>query len=269
MDRALLVGIDAYPDNGLSGCVNDINDMRDFLIDKCGFSMESICPLPDQDAKTSAILDKLGWMLAGLREGDRVLFHYSGHGVQLVSRDSEGNVNRLYEVICPVDFDWTFDSAITDEQFNAMFSSVPAGVEFVWVSDSCHSGGLLRGMPPTGTGMFSKTILPPADVARELQTAYTQGISAMGLLRAAEGLNVALIAGCKSDQEAKHRDFGGRPNGVLTYFLLQELEKASGLTTPLKDIVAAASLAVTGAVPSQEPQLEGSEVIKLKPFLSK
>ena len=37
MNKALLVGINAYPGNELEGCVNDVMDMRDFLKSKCGY----------------------------------------------------------------------------------------------------------------------------------------------------------------------------------------------------------------------------------------
>ena len=39
MNRALLVGINKYPSSPLNGCINDIQDMADFLVGKCKFAM--------------------------------------------------------------------------------------------------------------------------------------------------------------------------------------------------------------------------------------
>ena len=144
MNRALLVGINAYPGNELNGCVNDVKDMADFLVKYCNFQYGDIRLLVDERATTDGIKVRLGWLLNGLRPGDRVLFHYSGHGAQVPTRNPQGEVDGLDEVICPVDFDWTDDHMIRDKDFHSMFSTIPEGVEFVWVSDSCHSQDLSR-----------------------------------------------------------------------------------------------------------------------------
>jgi metacaspase-1 len=42
MNRALLVGINRYPSAPLNGCINDIEDMAKFLVDKCVFTKSDI-----------------------------------------------------------------------------------------------------------------------------------------------------------------------------------------------------------------------------------
>src|SRR5450631_1326016 len=148
MNKALLVGINNYPDprNQLDGCLNDINDMANYLVSKSDFYSTDIRLLSDERATKSSIMNCLGDLLSGIRPGDRLLFHYSGHGAELPVRDPGGNVISIHDTICPVDFDFTPDTSITDLDFTRLFSGVPLGVEFIWISDSCYSGGLLRGI---------------------------------------------------------------------------------------------------------------------------
>lgn len=149
MNRGLLVGINAYPGNELQGCINDVTDMADFLVSHCGFDEDEIRLLADGRATTSAILDRLNWLVDGAKAGDRLVFHYSGHGAQFPIRDPNGKVTRIDECICPVDFDWTEEHAIRDKEFHKIFSALHKGVDLTWVSDSCHSGDLARDfMPP-------------------------------------------------------------------------------------------------------------------------
>ncbi|HEY3116002.1 MAG TPA: caspase family protein, partial [Chloroflexota bacterium] len=75
MNRALLVGINAYPGAPLNGCVNDVTDMASFLVKPCGFAMGDIRLVTDSRATKTAIVDRLGWLLTGLQKGDRILFH--------------------------------------------------------------------------------------------------------------------------------------------------------------------------------------------------
>ena len=270
MNRALLVGINKYPGNELNGCVNDVTDMAHFLVRRCGFRNADIRLLTDARATRDAIWSRLGWLLTGVQPGDRLLFHYSGHGAQMPTRNPMGEVDGLDEVICPVDFDWSDAHAIRDKDFNHLFSAVPRGVEFVWVSDSCHSGDLTRGFaPPRAAGGKHKTLLPPADIDWRLQTAREAGTRAQGMVNSARGLNVALIAGCRSDESASDAVFGGRPNGALTYFLLTELGKSDGLRVPMHQLVGRTGSDLQSAgYKSQHPQLEGSSITAGRPFLA-
>ena len=77
MNRALLVGINNYPDpNKLSGCVNDVTDTAAFLVAKCGFAHDDIRLVTDERATAKNILDRLGWLLTGLMKGDRIFFQF-------------------------------------------------------------------------------------------------------------------------------------------------------------------------------------------------
>jgi len=265
MNRALLVGINAYPGNELHGCVNDVTDMADFLVSHCGFEESDIRLVTDARATTDAIMERIKWLLAGVAAGDRLVFHYSGHGAQFPVRDAGGSVTRVDECICPVDFDWTEQHAIRDKQFAELFKPVPLGVDFEWVSDSCFSGDLARAMQPPGRKI--KAMAMPADIAWRMRTAETKGIKPLGWEHVIKGMNVVLISGCSQREESTDAAIDGRPNGALTYYFLQNLSAPNGLTQTLAQAVARTRAALQKNGYSQHPQLEGSKDLMGKSFL--
>jgi metacaspase-1 len=270
MDRALLVGINTYPGAPLAGCVNDVMDMTAFLTAKRGFAPESIRLLTDARATTEGILERLNWLLGGLAAGDRVLFHYSGHGTQVAQRDASGSVDRMDDAICPVDFDWSEAHMIRGVQFKQLFANIPQGVEFVWISDSCHSGDLDRMLPgPGGAPVTQRFLVPPADLAWRAITAIENKIAPADFIHAPDGLNLALVSACKSDQTAADARFGGRPNGALTYYLLQALNAPKSMARPLTAVVSKVRVALKRAHYPQEPQMAGAKAMMERPFLAK
>ncbi len=265
-NRALLVGINAYPSpNGLSGCVNDIDDMSEYLQSACGFEAGDIQTIADTQATTANILAALEAFVASLAPGDRALFHYSGHGAQMPTRTS-GEIDGLDEVICPVDFDWSDEHAIRDDDFNRIFSTVPAGVELVWISDSCHSGTLTKAPGPFGVTYKERRILPPKRIREEIEKAFP-GPEAIAVrtLTPPTKLNVGLISGCRSDQTSADALIDGRYNGAATYYLLRALR--ADPTLPLGKVVQAAGQALNAAHYSQDPGTFGSHAIRDRAFL--
>src|SRR5215813_3086299 len=129
MNRALLVGINEYQGSPLAGCVNDVTSMAAVLSGRCGFAKDDIRLLVDSRATTEGIRERLQWLVKGVVPGDRILFHFSGHGIQTASRDRvSAEVDGLDEAICPVDFDWTDKHMIRDKEFAQIFAAVPPGV---------------------------------------------------------------------------------------------------------------------------------------------
>jgi metacaspase-1 len=267
MNKALLVGINAYPNCPLNGCLNDIADMAGFLTSKCSFSATDIRSLSDTQATKTSIIDNLQWLVSGAKAGDRLLFHYSGHGVQLPTHNRKIETDGKDEAICPFDFDWSDAHTIRDKEFNQIFAIIPPGIEFVWVSDSCHSGDLEKDMPRPGCTF--KTMRPPDNIARALEetSSGVKGKTSGGLIEAAQSLNLALISGCKSGQTSSDADFKGRYNGALTYYLLLRLKHADGLSVPLATIVKDVNTSLKRNEYKQSPQLDGNDTIKGKAFL--
>ena len=63
-NRALLVGINKYKmaNSDLSGCVNDVTNVRDSLLKFFGFKIDDIRVVTDERATKKAIMERLtGW----------------------------------------------------------------------------------------------------------------------------------------------------------------------------------------------------------------
>ena len=264
-DKALLIGINAYPGAPLAGCINDVTDMAEFLVKACNFAPASIRLLVDNRATTEAIKERLEWLVSGLKKGDRVVFQYSGHGAQVASRAGSGEVDSLDEVVCPYDFDWTDSKMIRDKDFNRIFGRIPPGVLAMWISDSCHSADLGRNPGNLG-GRRIKALLPPADLRWRILTAHHDKMP-LQTLRDPILPNIVLISGCKSEQTSADATFGKRPNGALTYFLLKELQKPKAWLKPMTQIITGVQEALRKANFEQVPQLEGPVLMCSKPFL--
>jgi len=278
MNKALLIGITKYPTAPLSGCINDITAMANFLVDHNIFTEKEIRLLADNRATTKAIFDRLEWLVKEIKRGDKLFFYYSGHGAQMATRDKHGEVDGLDEVICPVDFDWSEEKTVRDKDFDRIFSKIPEGVEFIWISDSCHSGDLtsaehhyfygheknevdkemISDKAERGT---SKSMPQPADIQWRSHTAHTEKI----IQHKKKGYNLAFISGCRPEQVSRDAKFGKVYHGALTYCLLKVLSK-KGLNKPLDELVEETRLLLKKNKFRQIPQLEGSDAIIEKPF---
>lgn len=275
MKKALLVGINAYPGAPLSGCLNDIDNMYKFLTERYGFSPSDICMLRDGEATAANILAKLEWLI-DVKPGDCAFFGYSGHGAQVPTGDHASEPDGLSECCCPVDFDWSPQHMIIDKQFVKIFSRIPSGVTFNWLSDSCHSADLDREMaPPVKTALawrpflwmwnkiFSpknikqtpKTMPVPAHMMLKIGIAKNKGHAPKGMSNGL--LDVGFLSGCKSNQTSADAFIDGHSCGAATYFFLKTMNSKPS-TTSLLDIAATMRQSLRAAGYSQEPQAEGA-----------
>ena len=158
--RALLVGINEYPDEGdrLEGCVNDVFLMSSVL-QECGFPPESIRVCLDNRATASGICDRLEWLLDDPRAGDDRVFYYSGHGATIPEYGENFEPDRKTETLVPWDFDWSREHAIVDDRIFDFYSQLPWETRFTMILDCCHSGGMHRQGGPKARGLN-----PPDDV---------------------------------------------------------------------------------------------------------
>jgi metacaspase-1 len=145
--RALLVGINAYPDpaNRLEGCVNDVYLISE-LLQENGFPADNIRLLLDERANREAILDRLHWLLDDAGDGSQRIFYYSGHGVQIPGYGVNEQIDHVEDGLVPVDFDWTKLNAITDQDLSGLYSQLPYNALFTAVFDCCYAGGLIKSL---------------------------------------------------------------------------------------------------------------------------
>ncbi len=153
---ALLVGINAYPESSqfsaLQGCVTDVELQRQLLIHRFGFNPSNILTLTDAKATRQDILTAFEeHLIKQAKPGDVVVFHYSGHGSQVVDPDKDAP-DGLNSTFVPVDSALPSgfpDSGgpVKDIMGHTLFLLMSAlqTENVTVVLDSCHSGGGTRG----------------------------------------------------------------------------------------------------------------------------
>jgi hypothetical protein len=273
--KALLVGINDYPgtQNDLQGCVNDVTNVYDVLVKYFSFLPAEIVVLSNSRARKSAIINGLKSLIGGGKEGDTLVFHYSGHGSQV--RDAEGDEleDGKDEVICPYDFDWT-DGFIKDDDLASLVAGMKKGVRLEVILDSCHSGtgtrelimdrrSLPAGAPSLDAAALWKSphcirpryLAPPADIALRADEVFGRELRLRRIARA-DPMNHVLWAACRADQFSANAEIDGKPAGAFTYYFCRHLRDTQGKVTREQLLkLVRASLKFEGF--SQVPQLEG------------
>lgn len=205
--RALLIGCNytATPSIQLAGCIDDIVNMRNTLIDAYGWKDSNIYMLRDDYSNrlpTKAnIMYYLTQLVAASSASDLLWVHYSGHGVQVKSLDSD-EPDKLDECIVPCNY--TTSGVITDNELYAVLKNAKCKV--ILLFDSCHSG--------TGCDLQYSINYNGG--------AMTKSVNNMKLIPNA---NIVMISGCKDDQtSADAYDNMAKQNvGAFTQTLLETL----------------------------------------------
>lgn len=212
---ALLIGINYFnTPNELAGCLDDIIDVKAFLLTR-GFAEQNMIilmdspPTGEQVASADAssptrenIISAMKWATKRTIAGDTLYIHYSGHGSREIDRNGDEKDGKD-ECICPVDCD-VAGMIIDDLMYDILVKNLPAGVKLRAVFDSCHSGSCLD--LPVRYSELGK-------VERENYTS--------------SGANVIFISGCKDKQTSADSSFNGRPNGAMTWAFLTAMKSSS------------------------------------------
>ena len=147
------------------------------------------------------ILDGIAWLTTGLKSGESVFFHYSGHGGLTIDRSGD-EVTGYDSCIYPIRKN-TIECIIDDELRELLVKKLPANCKCFAVMDCCHSGSAfdlryVYNAPAYGTLTFSQNEKYPA----------TNG-------------SVIMLSGCKDTQTAADTIDAKRvPTGALTNALL-------------------------------------------------
>jgi len=144
--RAVLIGINYVGQNGeLSGCHNDVRNMKEYLLNKLGFMDYNMTILMDdgysQNPTRWNIINAYKDIVSKSQSGDTVFLHYSGHGGRIV--DESGDEDDGYdETLIPVDFQ-SAGQIPDDDLFRDLIKPMRSGVLVTSLMDCCHSGTVL------------------------------------------------------------------------------------------------------------------------------
>jgi hypothetical protein len=220
---AFMVGINDYPEpktadgkplldkdgkpvnDDLSGCVNDIKNYNDLLVNKFGVKSENIKIALNGEANEDGFVKGVRWLLSTAKAGDQIIFVYSGHGTQYDDKEEE---DGKAEAIVLAD-----RMLVPGKLFNEVSRlASKAGMNASFVFDSCYSGGMTRdtvsfdGKPATGRKRF----VDPAHMPKPKFFSDAKGNELKAIPKAAQaataGSYMFLLAG-REDQPTTDLDF--------------------------------------------------------------
>jgi hypothetical protein len=138
---ALLIGSNYYGSNyELNGCINDVNSIKNFLINK---DFNNIVLLTDdnlniQTSTKSNIIDGLIRILINSQSGDTIVLMYSGHGSYCLDENND-ELRGYDQMIVSCDL-----KSIKDDELNSIIEKyLKKDVTLFCLFDSCYSGSVL------------------------------------------------------------------------------------------------------------------------------
>lgn len=152
---ALLFGINYIGTaNALNGCIRDVHNIKDALINKFGYKDYNITLMSDDqngDMKPTRknMIDQMKKAVGSLGAGDSLFIHYSGHGTQVPAVSNLEDLNpdsKMADALCPCDFgDYHGVSGFIPDYDLKVFlvNKIPKGAKLRVFTDACHSGSML------------------------------------------------------------------------------------------------------------------------------
>lgn len=273
----------------LDGSVNDAQAMADVLTSpKFSFPAANVVLLTDpapphpspgvvllpaSDTTRDGILAAMQKYLVDVpQKGDTVVFYDASHGSLRVN--SKGNkltvlVGGQYvhadSTLVPSDaYKGGYD--VRDREMTRIFNAaLDKGVHLTVIFDSCHSGGISRGIGP----LYRERALAfdPRDIAEAPDT-LPNGQPRPAPTQRAD--NSALVfSAAQQDQTAKEMptgDSGAEPHGAFTAALLQALQTLPA-DTPASVVYERVKAVLEGGnVPDQEPDLDATVARREEPL---
>lgn len=199
----------------LEGCHNDASDMA-AIAHAAGFTNPIL--LLSEQCIADQVLAHLRAMCQLAKPGDLVLFTNSSHGGQLpdLNHDESDYMDETLVM---------YDREIVDDQLAAVWATAKPGVRILMVSDSCHSGTIVRAMGVPGMlSRASKELRPEIGrLVYEANKDLYDPILSNPKLKEHRGqiqASVLQIGACMDSQTA----YDGDQNGLFTENLLRVLK---------------------------------------------
>ena len=183
MKFALLIGSNYInvPNSRLYGCINDIINIKNMLIDAYNYNASNIIMLRDDNKNMlptrNNIINNLTNVINESGKYDELWIHYSGHGSRIIDNNYDEN-DGYDEVVVPCDY--IQEGFITDDIiFNIIKNSK---CRTIIVMDCCNSGTVcdLQWTFENNESSFNKYMNPNREII--------------------SNPNIFMISGCKDDQ---------------------------------------------------------------------
>ena len=296
-DKALLLGINSYKSvSPLRGCINDVENMRQLLVNVYGFKQANVRRLLNSEVIKSNVKSEMDWLFQDVKPNDRLVLHFSGHGSQVA--DVDGDEDEGYdEILCLHDMDFKKPNTyLVDDEIRKWTEGLPTGAKLTIVFDSCHSGSATRMLLAPGSGRGMRSVMVDLKVSADRAGGAARGLNASEILPtlsdptspdsvrlrfieppadvleaieqkkrngvAKRGLvtadlNHVFLAGCKSNQTSADAHIENDFHGAFTFHLCKTIREG-GAQLDRKVLIKRVENALTAARFAQSPQLETS-----------
>ena len=263
---ALLVGINAYKNAPLQGCVTDVKLQEQLLIHRFGFNPKDIVILTDKQATRQGILNAFEeHLIKQAKPGDVVVYHFSGHGSQVKDLDCDfpDCLNSTFvpiDGILPAGFP-SQGGTVSDIMGHTLFLLMSAlkTENVTVVLDSCHSGGGTRGnfrIRSRSGGSQLQPLEAERNYQQEWLTKLNLSPTEFKKRRIAGVAKGVVIASTKRDQLAADASFNDFYAGAFTYLMTQYLWQQTANESFIRAIPTIASSTTKYSFTSQEPLME-------------
>ncbi|MER8549377.1 caspase family protein [Mesorhizobium sp. M1169] len=200
----------------LAACEMDANDMA-MIAKTAGFEATTLLTAK---ASRQSLQGALTQAASVLRTGDIFFLTYSGHGGQVPDTDGD-EPDGLDETWC------LFDGQLVDDEIYYYLGQFAAGVRLLILSDSCHSGTVIKDIAIAQSVRMDVTqsqiryrAMPP-EIAQRTYLANKTFYDGIGndprfrSTRSKINASALLISGCQDNQLSADGTFNGRFTGTL------------------------------------------------------
>jgi hypothetical protein len=222
--KAVLCGINYLGSSSqLAGCLNDVINFKNILINKFKWDPDDIVMLTESNSLKPTkknIEDSLLRLISNVNPGDTLVFYYSGHGSNIRDTNSDEN-DLLDEVLVPLDYNAA--GIISDDWlFSNIIKKIPPKTSFYSFVDACHSGSMFDlkyNLKYIGSTPNFKTNMPfvSNNWSNKYSFSFEKVVDVPG--------NIFCFSGCRDDQTSADSYLNNKNTGAFSHCLQLILDR--------------------------------------------
>lgn len=224
--RALIVGVPQPTYGGFSflkAVQSDYVEMVELFQKRYGWG-DNVVGLWDKDGTFELVRSHLDRLATNTKSGDIAVFYYAGHGGD-VSQDGDDAEPRD-QTLC------LYDQQMRDDFVAVALRKFPFGARVVVMTDSCHSGSVVRDLHPSGHSTAERKKSQRRRGRVPFLSVGLKGGALAGTTRDVQNIedlraDVLHMAACQDPQESNEfsGDFGS--HGYFTNGLLMGIDRGA------------------------------------------
>ena len=231
-NRALLIGIGEYKKGTYWNKIHGDSDVELLkpLLEKKGFIVRT---LTNANATKEGIINALNSLIKECKVGDKVYFHFSGHG-QPIEDINEDETTMFDQTMVPFDAarvclnGYNGENHFVDDEYSYYLNTLrkklgTTGQLFIAV-DACHSQGIERGELTDSIDAS----LPVRGTSDEFRFKSKRPVQKKPASILSSGAKTVVVSACgKEERNYEYRSSSGKMYGSLSYCISELLRSSS------------------------------------------